>query len=366
MIRSFPLTCLWMALWIGTPLSVTAQNFTLSLTWNGKRIEGGPIVWDAQTVRLLGRDGQLWQFAPEEAKDFKQVSDQFECFSAGELRWQLMEEFGKSYDVSGTGTYLVVHPVGQRAIWAQRFEDLYREMVHYFTARRFEISKPKCPLIAVVLPSQGEFLNYARKLGIGNLDADTKGLYHLQSNRILVFDQGDGHNPGNWETDYSVVIHEAAHQTAFNTGIHSRFGNTPVWVVEGIGTLFEAPGVYNARHHRQREDRINRYRFASFLQQLATRPENTLSHLISSDKLFEVDWRVAYANAWALTFYLTEREPAKYAEYLSKTAHHPSFTPYSSQARLKDFTDTFGTDLKMLDVRMVRFIESMQQDPNSP
>ena len=52
--------------------------------------------------------------------------------------FQLQREFGRAFDVSGTGQYLVVHPAGQRDRWADRFEQLYRSMIHYLTARRFE------------------------------------------------------------------------------------------------------------------------------------------------------------------------------------------------------------------------------------
>ncbi|MDA0657854.1 MAG: DUF1570 domain-containing protein [Planctomycetota bacterium] len=344
-------------LWVAT---ASAQEFTLSLSLKGKRIEGFPLQTDQQTVRLLGRDGALWQFAPTAATNFSHVSDVFDSYSAAELKTQLVEEFGKSFDVSGTGNYLVVHPVGQKAIWAQRFEDMHREMVFYFTARRIEMEKPKFPLIAVVLPTQTAFMKYARQLGMGNLDSNTMGVYHLVSNRVLVFDTGDAGGDPDWEQDYSVVIHETAHQTAYNTGIHSRFGTTPVWVVEGVGTLFEARGVHNSHRYRELSDRINQYRFKEFMKLLPSRPENTLSHLIADDKLFNVNWRAAYANAWALTFYLSERETARYAEYLQKTARRPAFTPYEPAERLKDFTDVFGSDLKMFDLRMVRYISSIQ------
>jgi len=340
------------------PASGLGQEYTLSLKVKGQQIEGMPLSWDSASVRLLGRDGTLWQFPPSAATEYRQVADNFQGFSAGELRSQLIHEFGKSYDVSGTGSYLVVHPIGQRGIWPQRFDEMYREMVVYFTARRIEVSKPKFPLVAVVLPSQAEFIEYASKAGIGNLSKNVQGLYHLVSNRVLVFDTGSGGAAG--EPDFSTVIHETAHQTAYNTGVHSRFGNTPVWVVEGIGTMFEAPGVHNSRQYRQVSDRINVYRRTEFLKLLDNRPNNLLSQLIGSDKIFQLDWRAAYANAWALTFYLSERETTKYAEYLQKTAQRPPFTPYSATDRLKDFTDTFRPELQMLDLRMVRFIKSLE------
>ena len=75
--------------------------------------------------------------------------------------------------------------------------------------------------------------------------------------------------------------------------------------------------------------------------------------------MFQSDADGAYAEAWALTFYLAEREPAKYIRMLTKLAHRPALEPYSSTHRLRDFRSVFGDDVAMLEVRMLRFIQSL-------
>ena len=52
-----------------------------------------------------------------------------------------------------------------------------------------------------------------------------------------------------WTTNADTIIHEAAHQTAFNTGVHTRCGDSPRWLVEGLGTMFEARKVRAQRRH---------------------------------------------------------------------------------------------------------------------
>ena len=81
------------------------------------------------------------------------------------MRRQLMDEFGRSFEVSGTGQFLVVHPSGQRDLWVQRFEQLYRAFIHYFTARGMKPQKPPFPLIAIVFQRQSDFLKYSAKSG---------------------------------------------------------------------------------------------------------------------------------------------------------------------------------------------------------
>jgi hypothetical protein len=165
---------------------------------------------------------------------------------------------------------------------------------------------------------------------------------------------------GQWYINAETIIHEAAHQTAFNVGIHNRFNETPRWVVEGLGTLFEAPGVWDSRHFPQPTDRLNRNQLEFYRQSVAANNSLELLHLqLSSDTLFRRNPTLAYAHAWALTFYLTEQLPRQYSEYLVLTNERPSFQEYPATERLRDFARIFGSDLRMFDARMQRFIESL-------
>src|SRR5205823_2128809 len=126
------------------------------------------------------------------------------------------------------------------------------------------------------------------------------------------------------------------------------------------GTLFEAPGVWNSQQHPQQSDRINRGRLQAFQQLAARRPKGLLAELVSSDRLFQTNIGVAYAEAWSLTFFLEETEPRKYFAYLSKTAARPPFGDYRSAERLRDFVEIFGGDLAMLEARYLRFIAGLK------
>jgi hypothetical protein len=157
----------------------------------------------------------------------------------------------------------------------------------------------------------------------------------------------------------STIIHEAAHQSAFNTGIHNRFAPQPRWLVEGLGMMFEAKGVYDSRRFSQQHDRVNQDRLAAFQYSLAKRRKGILAEMISSDRLFQIDANAAYCEAWAFSFYLAETQPQKYFEFLAKTAERKAFAAYSAPQRLKDFTDVFGENLEMLDAQLLRFTKSL-------
>src|SRR5256885_135469 len=72
-----------------------ADDTAFRLSLNGKAIEGNPLWHNDQRVILLGRDGRLWDFKPEDAKDFAKSQTAFRSYSQGELRGQLLREFGR-------------------------------------------------------------------------------------------------------------------------------------------------------------------------------------------------------------------------------------------------------------------------------
>jgi hypothetical protein len=322
-------------------------------------LEGTPLAASGNQVILLDRAGRLWDFDAARAKDIRQTTNRFTGYSAATLRNQLYGEFGKRFDVSGTGHYLVVHPAGQGDRWSKQFEELYRSFWHYFAVRGFDLKEPEFPLVAVVFPDRDQFLRYAHADGVAGAES-LIGYYSPTTNRIALYDLGEGHQQGPFDKENAAtIIHEATHQTAFNTGIHSRFVHTPRWVAEGLGTLFEAPGIWNSRSHTSQKDRINAGRLADFKSLRPRRKPVAWSELIDSDRSFNADMKAAYAEAWAFTFFLVETRPRDYSKFLARTAARADFAEYSSTERLEDFVAIFGQNFKLLDAQFLRFMDRL-------
>jgi hypothetical protein len=334
-------------------------KWTLDVNLNGKHIEGLPLIWSQDHV-LMARDGRLWNFKPNELGDVRQTSSTFQSFSASEVRARLANELGKAFEISGTGHYLVAHVPGQRDYWSQRFEDLYRSFVHYFRVRGFRLQEPEFPLVAIVFRNQDDFLAYSRRDG-AQIGSNVLGYYSPVSNRISLFDIGGGRaKTEDWHENAATIIHEAAHQTAFNTGVHRRFGSAPRWLVEGLGTMFEAEGVWDSTHRGSRQSRYNRARLAQFKRLLPSRPANSLEEFITGDRLFQSNVDRAYAEAWAFSFFLVETRPKKYSELLARTAARPAFAGYDVAERRADFTALFGNNLRHLEAEYLQFMADQQ------
>jgi hypothetical protein len=339
--------------WLSSCSAAAAGEWTLKVELGSRWVEGMPITWSRDIIHLLGRDGQLWQFSPSDATNFRKQSDAFRTYSQSELRAQLVAEYGRGFEVSGSGHYLVVHPTGQRDRWTAWYEDLYRSMFHYFAARGFAVQAPRFPLVAVIYPDQQDFMRHAAKSG-APVNSTFVGYYEPTSNRIYQYDIGDP------QQNVATIIHEASHQTAYNIGVHNRYVPNPAWVVEGIGTMFEAPGVWNSAQRKLLTDRIHHGHLSAYRKHFSgEKKPGVLASLVSDDRMFKEDAQAAYAYSWALMFYLAERDLAKLSQYLKLTAARRPFEPYTAPARLADFTRVFGQNLRMLEAQVDRYVTSL-------
>jgi hypothetical protein len=337
----------------------SAAEFMFRARVDGRMLEGKPLHWSDEQMLLLGRDGRLYDFNPKLAKEARKTSPRFFGYSQSEMKTVLQQEFDKRFDISMTRHYLVVHPAGQRDLWAQRFEDLYNRFCHYFRVRGFSLTEPPYPLVAIVYRTQAEYVQQVSASGTPP-QPGMLGHYDPASNRVFLYDatKDAGYD---WSENAETIIHEATHQTAFNVGVHKRFILMPRWVGEGLATMFEARGVWNAQYDRTREDRINRDQLQEFRDYLATRRKpDSLPLLLTSEQKFRSDVSAAYAEAWALSFYLSETQPRLYAAYLAKTANRPLFSDYTAAERMADFQDIFGTEMRMFDVKFLRFVEELK------
>lgn len=341
-------------------VSAGGAEFMFRANVNGEVIEGKPLTWNSHQMLLLARDGQMHEFDPKLAKDAEKTSPTFVPYTAAEMKTKLQQEFGSPFEVTETRHYLVVHPHSERDEWAERFEDLYSRFGHYFRVRGFEMQEPICPLVAVVFRNHDEYFRHAAATGTP-MHPNTLGHYDPITNRVFLFDVTAGKHKKDWSENAITIIHEATHQSAFNSGVHRRFAVEPRWLVEGLATMFEAPGVWSARYDHTQADRINRGRLDGFRKYVKSRRQpGSLTMLLTTDNAFQSDPDGAYAEAWALSFYLSETRPRQYAEYLAKTAGRPLFVEYTAGERMADFQLVFGADLKMFEARFLHYMQDLK------
>jgi hypothetical protein len=160
----------------------------------------------------------------------------------------------------------------------------------------------------------------------------------------------------------STIIHESTHQVAFNTGIHNRLGMTnPRWLVEGLATAFEAPGMRIAALDKTPGAKLNEGRLTHFREFVKQRRRpKTLETFIGNGNLTGEKLLDGYAQSWALTYFLLETRPREYAKYVKLIAAHPPLEDCTEEQRISDFRAAFGTDLNLLEAKFLRFIQDLK------
>jgi hypothetical protein len=159
----------------------------------------------------------------------------------------------------------------------------------------------------------------------------------------------------------ATIVHEATHQIAFNTGLQTRFADIPLWLSEGLAVYFETPDLQSAKGWRG-IGAVNASRLAKFREYRQTRPAGSLRTLIADDKRLR-DARAAldaYAEAWALNYYLLQTHPREYLAYLQTLSAKQPLMWDDPETRLREFQNAFGQDLDQLDADFLRHMDKLR------
>jgi len=348
---------------------------------------GKSIAHNSDVGWMMDQAGMLTEVPLKKVISFRRVAAEFQKLPLNKMKLQLQKEFGGSFEVISTRHYLVCAPRGNAKDYGAVFEDLYQSFSHYFSLRGYQVKSPEFLMVTIIFPDRAQFYDYCKKDGV-RASQGLLGYYHPHTNRTALFDQSTATKSIGLEQDregneltYSrlstsskeltealrdTMIHEATHQVAFNTGLHSRVGDNPRWVVEGLATTFESDDLRAHTGGRGKSIvRINRNRllwFSNYAQK--RREKKSLRSFIREDLLFQSSTFDAYAEAWALTFFLVETQPARYARYLKKISQRDPLKEYSAESREQDFKEAFKTNLQTLEVDYLKFIDQLIQELN--
>lgn len=327
-------------------------------------------------VDQFGRQAQL---PIANLKTFSVVAQSFRPASQNEFRRMLQAEFGSEYEVSTSKHYVVCGARGRSQSYATLFEEIFSQVDSFYSLRGFQTSKPATPLIALVLKDQAAFKKYCEADQMAWTEG-LRGYYSLKSNRIAMYDRPDMFQSVQAMPDAmpqseiiaasasavtgetaDTIIHEATHQVGFNIGIHSRIGGTPAWVLEGMATVLEAPGMRSRKNLQDPSSRLNSDRLEWFKTEYEQRRQpGDLAKLIASDDMFSKQTLDAYSTSWGFTWFLTEN-PARarlFSKYLKVVSERDPLESYTAEQRLEDFQKVFG-DISRMEVDFVRALDRL-------
>lgn len=348
---------------------VTEEQRLHRLSWTDAkstmRITSGRVLLEAQDGGLLieSRDARLWNVAPKQVHEHAVTDELFRPLSSAELGEQLareVAEFGikTPTQVVVTKHYVICSTAGRvYGEWCgSLFERLHDAFQAYWKEAGLELREPEFPLPAIVLKDRTEFAEFATKHDRPDA-AQAPGYFSEPTNRIILFDLTAGPNSTPAKTagdirrkleaspfNVATMIHEATHQLAFNSGLHTRYADNPRWLTEGMAMFFEVPDL-DSRSGWKTIGRANAPRLKDFRESSRSPREFlSLAELIRSDASFlkAEQSRAAYSESWALTFFLLKTRRDAAVTYLKTIQHKPRLIADLPEFRIREFESAFG------------------------
>jgi hypothetical protein len=286
-----------------------------------------------------------------------------------ELGERLLADLPAGFRLHYTKHYVVAYDTSREyAEWTSSLlEGLNKALVRYWDRAGIELEKPEFPLPIVIHSTAAAYNAASRAEGV---PSGAVGYYHMTTNRVRMYDitgaqelRAGGMRSGSRreitrmlslpaaEPLVATIVHEATHQVCFNTGLMQRYADLPIWLVEGMAAYFEAPGAGTARGWSG-IGRVNDRRLQTFRRNLPEWNRTSLTSLLASDDRLR-DSRTAgeaYADAWALNYYLIKKHGDDYVAYVKELSKLGALDgppadesdADTSRRRLKTFTDRFG------------------------
>ena len=330
----------------------------------------GRLILTAQDggILFLARDGVLWNIVPSEKGKLTTDDQPFKGYNNEEMVRSVLSTLPQRFEVHQTAHYIIFYDTSKAyAQWCgSLFERLFAAFNTSWSQHGFKLADPQFPLVAVIFADKASYAKFSAK-DLGEGAEEIIGYYNLSTNRMIMYDlsgavgstasgRGGLHsqmtqflaNPAAANT-ISTIVHEATHQIAFNSGLHQRLSDCPLWFSEGIAMYFETPDLRGGKGWAG-VGAVNRVRKEHFKEYLKTRKPNSLETLIATDKRFR-DPNLAtdaYSEAWALTYYLLKQHPKEYVAYLKMLSKKQPLVDDGPEKRKAEFEQFFGP-LKKVD-----------------
>jgi hypothetical protein len=338
-------------------------------------LTGRVVATSADSLLLESADGKLESIPAKGIVSQTQSSVVFRYLTTEELAAQLLEANGGSFEIHSTPHYVICSnaaPEYARFV-ADLLEKVHDEYLDFFRKMQIPVTEPVMPLPVVIFKNPAMFSEFARKQHPEVSFEDVPGYYSVKYNQMLLTDGTLDDQISNRREVLShfrddlrtieTIVHESIHQLAFNTGLHVRYADNPLWLLEGLATYFEGasgrgsllwgpPGQVSRIHHARLATTLGDNDALGL----------SLSVLLQSNEAFQSSDQLAdaYAESWLLTHYLVKRNSKAFRDISLALQTHEPLTAISSDARLTQVTEASGMPVAELEAELTRYAQRLR------
>ncbi len=370
---------------VPSPASTTDSPLTTSVQFREKgetKSVQGELVAEREGFGLLvlDADGLLTAISPDELISKESLATPLEPTKPMDLGQKILRWMPPNSRVLASEHFLLCYNTTEAyARWnVDLYERLYRGFHRFWKSKGFELTPPRFPLVSLIFETKADYVRYASQEFQGS--ENTFGYYHQGTNRLASYDLTgvEGMIPSNMrvnrdtlvqqilsrpeaERTVATIVHEACHQIAFNCGLQTRLGASPLWLSEGLATYFESPDL-TSKGGWGGIGKINQHNYNNLVQYLPVRTPDSLTLLLSDDSRLRNGETMtqAYAEAWGLTHFLVQTRAKDFVKYLQGVREIPIGTQPSTRERLDMFRSCFGDDLTKIDRDFLRHLQRLR------
>ncbi len=330
-----------------TVLDDRQQHVTIEARW---------VAEGKGTVALERRDGR-WEAVPAERIVKRVPQETPPAYTPDELEQRVRKEFDEARLVTKTDAPFVIVLIAAKPFadkksarrWDQPLQRAMKFLqgmqagfLDFVADAEIETADPRFPLVVLIFEDDKQFDRYvaAQTEGQGLSAEKIASFYDLLTNRLAL-------RVRECKT-FTTPLHEAIHQQAHNRGVLTRLAPVPAWFNEGLATAFEGDG----EKLKSGPKALNK-KYAT----LALNAKKiSWTDIVRDDNAFQGDILAgeAYAQAWALHWWLYTRYRPEYRQLLQ---HYSALTPLtatSAEERHKSFEETVGKAPKALQQEFAR------------
>lgn len=353
----------------GDPVSSQEQLVAVTLTADaddGPGTLSGRILLTAQDggILLEERNGTLHNLSPHEFSELQKQSEPFRPFDGDELAADLVDHLGSGFGIQQTEHFVIATDASE--VWAEHcaelLEKVYDRYFEFCEDVEITVTPPNRPLAVILFRRQEQLQAHARQQHPETTFENVPGYYSSKANQIYATDVSGGSarssrgllrilrkHPRHTET----IVHETVHLLGYNTGLHTRQADNPLWFTEGLAAWFEpvsgrgrllwtGPGRPNAVYLRHLKAQRLKNR-------LPLRPQQ----LIEGNQLFLKQETItdAYACSWALIYTLLRRDQDAFARLASVLQQRQPLREYNEAAERETFAKASDTALPQLEIQ---------------
>ena len=286
------------------------------------------------------------------------------------LSRRLQQEFGSQFHVQSSAHYLICSsaPAVHTNRCTAALERLFKGFFAFWKNRGLPLSHSPNQLV-VVLHADAEIYQQHGRDELGDAVSSVHGYYSQKTNRVnlLATDVAQRNGISGGANGFlaarvmATVIHEATHQLSYNSGLQTRLAPHPLWFSEGLAVFFEPPNLKTQTGYQPIGSisplHLGTYRAASRVGKIMK-----LEELVSHDRAFResATIRMAYAQSWALTYFLVRTRREEFLTYLQIQGAKQSLSAYSPEGRLRDFETAFDGTMRELQREFQRYMQRLK------